>query len=117
MFVHIVKTVLNQELKIPFPRLPYEQSIRRYGTDKPDLRFGMEIINVKEALEEKDFPPFRDKGEIRGLMIDEGGGISRKRLDEINEQAKNAGLIGVFWAKREEKYSGSIAKLLDENIA
>lgn len=117
MFVHIVKTVLNQELKIPFPRLPYEQSIRRYGTDKPDLRFGMEIINVKEALEEKDFPPFRDKGEIRGLMIDEGGGISRKRLDEINEQAKNAGLIGVFWAKREEKYSGSIAKLLDENAA
>ncbi len=117
MFVHILKKVLNRELETPFSRLPYEESIRRFGTDKPDLRFGMEIIDVEEALKEKDFPPFCGKNEIRGLVVKEGKGISRKRLDELSERAKNVGLGGIFWAKKEEKCTGSIAKLLDEKVA
>jgi aspartyl-tRNA synthetase len=117
MFAHILKKVLNRELKVPFPRLSYDESIRRYGTDKPDLRFGMEIIDVKQAFKEKSFPPFHGKEEIRALLIESGGGISRKRLDELSEKAKVAGLSGIFWTKRDEKFSGSISKLLDEKIA
>ena len=117
MFAHILKTVLNQELNTPFLRLTYKQVIERYGTDKPDLRFEMEIIDVKEIFKEKNFPPFKDKQEIRGLVIKDGGAISRKEFDALNEQAKELGLAGIFWCKRDEKFSGSIAKLMVEDIA
>ncbi len=117
MFAHILKTVSNQELNTPFLRLTYKQVIERYGTDKPDLRFEMEIIDVKEIFKEKNFPPFKDKQEIRGLVIKDGGAISRKEFDTLNEQAKELGLAGIFWCKRDEKFSGSIAKLMDEDIA
>jgi aspartyl-tRNA synthetase len=117
MFAHICKTVLGQELKTPFPRLSYEQAIARYGTDKPDLRFGMEIVNLKEAVEGKEFPPFADKENIRGLVIENGSAISRKRLEEMNDQAKNSGIGSIFWTKREEKFTGSIGKLMDAEVA
>lgn len=117
MFVHIFKTVLNQELKTPFPRLKYKQAIEKYGTDKPDIRFGMEIIDLKDIFREKDFQLFKDKKEIRGFVVNRSKSISRKKLDNLNEKAKQYDLAGIFWAKREEKFSGSIAKLMDENIA
>jgi aspartyl-tRNA synthetase len=117
MFAHILKAGLNQELNTPFLRLTYKQAIERYGTDKPDLRFEMEIIDLKEIFKEKKFPPFKDKQEIRGLVIKDAGAISRKKLDTLNEQAKELGLAGIFWCKKDEKFSGSIAKLMDEDIA
>lgn len=117
MFAHICKTVLGQELKTPFPRLPYEQAIARYGTDKPDLRFGMEIINLKDVVKGKEFLPFANKANICGLVIENGSAISRKRLEQMHAQAKDSGLDGIFWTKREEKFSGSIGKLVDEKVA
>ena len=117
MFAHICKTVLEQELKTPFPKLPHEQAIVRFGTDKPDLRFGMEIIDLKEAVKDKEFTPFMGKRNISGLVVENGSAISRKKLDEINNQAKTFGLGGIFWAKREEKFSGSIGKLMDDKAA
>ncbi len=117
MFVHIFKKTLDYELPVPFPRFTYEQAILNYGSDKPDLRFGMEIIDFKETFKEKDFTPFKDKKEIRGLIVKNGKAISRKRLDEAGEKAKVAGLNNIFWCKKEEKFTGSIAKLMDEKIA
>ncbi len=117
MFAFVVKKVTGKELHTPFLRLTYAQAMERYGTDKPDLRFGMEIIDVKTVFKEKDFAPFMDKQEIRGLVVSGGGGFSRKKIDALNDRAKGSGLGGVFWAKCEEKYSGSIAKLIDDKIA
>ncbi len=117
MFVHILKTVKNQTLKMPFPRMTYKNAVEMYGTDKPDLRFGMEIIDVKDIFERKEFAPFKEKEEIRGLLVKGGSKVSRKRLDGIHEKAKESGLTGMFWFKREEKFSGSIGKLVDEKIA
>jgi aspartyl-tRNA synthetase len=117
MFAYIFKQVLGQELKIPFSRMSYKDAIEKYGTDKPDLCFGMEIIDVKAAFKNKDFPPFKDKPDIRALIVKGGGSFSRKKLEGLNDRAKELSLPGIFWAKREEKFSGSIAKLLDENIA
>lgn len=117
MFVHILKTVLNHDLKTPFPRLTYAQAMERYGIDKPDLRFGMEIMDLKEVFKDKDFLPFKDKNEIRGIVVKQGNKISRKKLDEKNEQAKKIGLSGIFWARKEERFSGSLGKLMDEKIA
>ncbi len=116
MFAHICKTVLGVDLKLPFPRLTYADAMKRYGTDKPDLRFGMEIIDLKEIFKKKDFPPFTGKNEIRGLVVEKGSTVSRKRLEALNERAKEAGLNGIFWAKIEDKYSGSIGKLIDDTV-
>jgi aspartyl-tRNA synthetase len=117
MFTHIFKTALQQELKTPFLRLPYQQAIETYGTDKPDLRFDLKIINLKDIFSNRDFAPFKDKKEIRGLVVKNGSKITRKILDEFNETAKTIGLSGIFWTKKEEGFSGSIAKLMDEEIA
>jgi aspartyl-tRNA synthetase len=116
MFVHIFKKTMNQELKTPFPRLTYKQAIEEYGTDKPDLRFEMKIRDLKDIFSKKDFPPFKGKKEIRGLVVKNGSKISRKTLDEFDETAKKTGLSGIFWTKIEEKFTGSIAKLMDEQI-
>lgn len=114
MFAHIIKTVLKQKIVVPFPRLTYNEAIERYGTDKPDLRFSMETIDLKAAFEQKDSVPFKGKKEIRGLIVHGGNKISRKNLEDMNERAKSNGLAGIFWVKKEEKFSGSIAKLIDE---
>ncbi len=117
MFTHIFKTVLSQELETPFPRMTYAHAIEMYGTDKPDIRFGMEIIDLNETFRQKEFASFKDKKEIRGIVIKGGRAVSRKKLDIFNERAKKFGCGGIFWAKREDKFTGSIAKLMDEKIA
>lgn len=117
MFVHILKKVLHHDLKTPFSRITYKQAIEKYGTDKPDLRFGMEIIDFKELFTAKEFAPFKDSQQVRGLIVKGGTSISRKKIESMHEQATDAGLAGIFWAKREEKFSGSIGKIMDEKIA
>lgn len=116
MFRHIFKKALNKELKTPFPRFSYQEAIEKYGTDKPDIGFGMEIMNLKEIFSQKDFSFFKGKEEIRGFIVQEGNKISRKHLDAFNDKAKEKGLEGVYWVKKEEKISGSIAKIVDEKI-
>lgn len=113
MFQHIFKTVLNQELKLPFPRFSYEEAIKRFGTDKPNISFGMEIMDLKNFFEKSDFVPFKGKENICGLVVKSGRAITRKRLDEFNEQAKMKGLGGIYWVKMERGLSGPLAKYLD----
>jgi aspartyl-tRNA synthetase len=114
LFKHIFRQALGQDLTAPFPRLSWSESIERYGTDKPDLRFGLEIIDLKPAFAAKDFPPFKDRAEIRGIIVPAAVKISRKSLEDLGEQAKARGMAGIFWARKDEKISGSIAKLVDE---
>jgi aspartyl-tRNA synthetase len=114
LFRHIFRQTLNQELPILFPRLTWVEAMEKYGTDKPDLRFGLLINNLKPVFAAKDFPPFKDKAEIRGIVVPDSVKISRKNLDEMNETAKNRGLGGIFWVRKDEKISGSIAKVVDE---
>ncbi|MGB7055576.1 MAG: aspartate--tRNA ligase [bacterium] len=116
MFVHICKTVQNIDLETPFPRLTYAEAITRYGTDKPDLRFVMEIIDLKETFKGKEFPLFTGKKEIRGLVVERSSAISRKKLEAMSEKAKDADLGGIFWAKIGDKCSGSIGKFVDESM-
>jgi len=116
MFVYICRSMLNLDLKTPFPKLSYAESIARYGTDKPDLRFGMEIIDLGEVFKGRDFPPFKDKKEIRGLIVEKSNVVSRKRLDEISKKAEEYGVGGVFWAKIDERCTGSIGKLIDKKM-
>jgi aspartyl-tRNA synthetase len=116
MFAHVCRKALDIELKTPFPRVTYAEAMRRYGTDKPDLRFGMEILDIKELFEAKEFPPFRGKEEIRCLIVEKGGAISRKKLETLHERARGSLTGEFFWAKIDEKSTGSIGKLIDESI-
>ena len=116
MFAHICKTTLGVQLDTPFQKLTYAEALARYGTDKPDLRFGMEIIDLKGIFRSAEFPPFNGRQQIRGLVVEAGNAISRKRLEVMSEKAKEADLPGIFWAKIEDKCSGSIGKLIDEGV-
>jgi len=87
----------------PFLRLPYAEAIAKYGSDKPDLRPGMEIQDVSAAFAQSSFSVFRDAvaggGEVRGFVVKGGARYSRKELDDLTEQAKGLGATGLVWAR------------------
>uniref|UniRef100_A0A7V3VUU0 Aspartate--tRNA ligase n=1 Tax=candidate division WOR-3 bacterium TaxID=2052148 RepID=A0A7V3VUU0_UNCW3 len=116
LFQYIFKKVLNQDLKIPFPRFTFEQAIKKYGTDKPDLSFGLEIIEFSETFKGIQFTPFLDKEYIAGIIIPQARAISRKILDEFNDEAKRRELGGIYWVRREGGFSGTLAKHLNEQL-
>ncbi len=116
LFQYIFKKVLHQDLKIPFQRFTFEQAITKYGTDKPDISFGLEITDFTEDFKKINFPPFGDKEKICGFVIPQAKSISRKMLDIFNEEAKKSGLDGIYWVKNEEGLSGSLSKYIDENL-
>ncbi len=116
LFQYIFKKVLNQELKTPFPRFTFEEAITKYGTDKPDISFGMEINDFTEIFKKVNFPPFSEKEKICGIKVQPAKSISRKTLDGFNEEAKKRGLGGIYWIRQEEGVSGTLSKYIDRNI-
>jgi len=115
LFQHIFKKVLKQDLKVPFPRFTFEQAINMYGTDKPDISFGITINDFTETFKKINFPPFADKEKICGIKIPDAKSISRKILDGFNDEAKNRGLGGIYWIRKEGSLSGTLSKYLDED--
>jgi aspartyl-tRNA synthetase len=95
--------LIGKEAPRPFRRMPYAEAIATYGSDKPDLRAGMEIVDLSAAFRESSFAVFRDTiasgGEIRGFVIKGGARYSRKDLDELTDQAKQLGASGLVWAR------------------
>ena len=90
----------------PFVRLPYAEAIARYGSDKPDLRCGMEIRSVADAWRESSFSVFRSAvdagGDVRGFVVPNAAKYSRREIDELAEAAKSLGAAGLVWARRAE---------------
>ncbi len=95
--------LVGREIVRPFPRLPFAEAIERYGTDKPDLRFGMELVDVSPWLQDVEFAPYRRAldggGVIKGIAVRGGAKYSRKRLEELADLARRAGLSGLTWVK------------------
>jgi aspartyl-tRNA synthetase len=98
--------LIGEDIALPFPRMTYEESLERYGTDKPDLRFGMEILDftalagrlgsdiVSRSLEAG--------GVLRGLLIPDKGSLSRSQLDKLTLKARRLGGKGLIWVKRQD---------------
>jgi aspartyl-tRNA synthetase len=118
----IWQEVLGVELPTPFPRLTYREAMERYGTDKPDLRFDLPLVDLTELLQGADFRLFQGTvgtpQRIRGLRVPGGGALSRKELDELQEVAKRGGAAGALWVKRgDDGFTGQFAKALDGTLA
>ncbi|MCD6291643.1 MAG: aspartate--tRNA ligase [Anaerolineae bacterium] len=101
----------------PFPRLTYEEAMARYGSDKPDLRFGMEIIDLTDVLGPSDFRVFSATaaagGQIKGIRAPGCGSYSRRQIDELTAFAQQRGAKGLVWlARTSEGVRSPIAKFL-----
>ncbi len=104
--------IIGVKIKTPFIRLTYEESMERYGTDKPDLRFGMEIKELTEIGSGADSEIIREAlssgGVLRGLLVKGGGSLPRSRLDDLNRKAQELGGKGVIWIKKSEGFKSSL---------
>lgn len=103
MLVALARAIApDKTFATPFPRLSYEEAIRRYGSDKPDLRYGLELAELSDLLANTEFKVFRGAlsagGCVRGLRVPGCGSYSRKQLDDLVEVAKAAGAKGLAWA-------------------
>ena len=116
LMVHVFARALNVELSLPFPRLKYADALNRYGSDKPDLRFGCEILEASDIFSSAEFKAFSGALEVGGvvkfLVAPE---LARKQIDELERVAKQNGAAGLAWAKREGLgFTGGISKFLTE---
>ncbi len=107
---------MGVEVAPPFPRLPYDEAMARFGSDKPDTRFGLEIADLTDLLRETEFNAFRsvieDGGVVRGFNAGRRE-LSRAELDGLIEEAKELGAKGLVWAFREgDGWRAPIAKFL-----
>jgi aspartyl-tRNA synthetase len=117
MMCVLFKELKSIELQKPFRRLTWQEAISRYGSDKPDTRFGLELSDFTEALRSCQAKVFSQAietgGVVKGLCIPKGGELSRKDLDDLTPFAATFGAKGVAWAKlTEEGWQSPIAKFL-----
>ncbi len=98
--------LVGRDAPRPFRRLAYAEAVATYGSDKPDLRCGMEIRNLSDAWAESSFSVFRKVldagGEVRGFAVPNAARYSRRELDEMTEQARQLGAAGLVWARHHE---------------
>jgi len=102
MFNHVLK-LIGVDLPAEWPRMTYAEAMRRYGSDKPDLRFGMELVDLSTELKETDFAPFAETlakgGEIKCIVAKGKADYSRKQTDELQEFVKRYGAGALAWIK------------------
>ena len=107
------------EVATPFRRMPYREAMAKYGSDKPDLRFGMEIQDLGPLFADTPFGPVRDAlaagGVLRGLVVPGGARISRAEVDKIVAEAIEMGAGGLLWARQTEKGLTTSAKAMGED--
>ena len=93
------------------PGMSYQEAIRRYGTDRPDTRFALELVDLSEAFLETPFQVFRTiletGGSLKGICIPGAGSFSRREVDELTEFVRNFGARALSWIRRSEKGLGS----------
>lgn len=100
----IMKELLHIDVKTPFPRITYDEAMQRYGSDKPDTRFGFELKSLNDTVKGTEFKVFADAlasgGDVRGICIDGGSEkFSRKDIDKLTESAKAYGAKGLVWLR------------------
>ena len=114
-FAHVWQTVLGVSVPLPFERLAYADALLRYGVDKPDLRYGLELVDLTPHFQGTGFQVFRQAlaqgGAVRGLRVPGGSALGRKEIDALTELAKTAKAKGLaFWYREAEEWRSPITK-------
>ena len=104
----------NVPVKTPFPRMKWQEAMDRFGIDRPDMRFGMELIDITDVAKATPFEPFRAAATVRAIVVPNGAQFTRKRLDDVTEDAKKLGAGGLVWVKFNPERQSSIKKFLDD---
>ncbi len=100
----LFKDVMNVEIQLPLPRFPYQEAMERFGSDKPDTRFGFELKLLNETIKDSEFPVFQNAlaagGDVRGININGAADkFSRKDIDKLQDAIKHYGAKGMVWIK------------------
>ena len=123
MIKNLFKAVRGLELQPPFAQMTYDEAMRRYGTDRPDTRFGLELVDLTETLRGCGFKVFQSAiekgGVVKAINAKGCGGFSRKDLDDLTEFAGRFGARGMAWIKiKEDEWQSPITKFFSpEEIA
>lgn len=118
-FKRLYKEILNVDISVPPPRLTYDEAMRRFGSDKPDTRFGMEITDISDVVRDTDFVVFKsalENGSVRGIVAKNAAGtLTRKEIDKLTEYVKGIGAKGLAYVRWvDDAPSCSFAKFLKE---
>jgi len=122
MMKKVMNDVKGVEIELPFKRMSYDEAMGRYGSDKPDTRFGLELVDLSEAVKESGFKVFsaavENGGQVKAInMKGTAANYSRKDIDGLTEFVSIYGAKGLAWLKVEEEgLKGPIAKFLDEEV-
>ncbi|MDZ4676112.1 MAG: aspartate--tRNA ligase [Oligoflexia bacterium] len=110
----IWKEIKKVDLKLPLPRMTFQDAMDRFGNDKPDTRFGMEIKDISSLAQGSGFKVFDEalsrKGAVKGIAVPGGAKFSRKDFDDLTDMAKKSGAKGLVWIKWEDTFNTPIAK-------
>ncbi|MDE5833658.1 MAG: aspartate--tRNA ligase [Desulfovibrio sp.] len=111
----VFKDVLKKTVKTPFVRMTWKEAMDKYGVDKPDTRFGLELIDVTGIVKDSQFKVFSDASLVKAIRVPEGEKFTRKEIDEFTDYVKVFGAKGLAWIKiRENEWQSPIAKFLSD---
>lgn len=120
LLAKLFRDVLGVEVSLPIPRMTWQEAMDRYGSDKPDTRFGMELVNVTDTVKDFDFVVFKgaveNGGTVRGINVKGQGGMPRKKIDKLVSFAKDYGAKGLAYIAIQEDgtVKSSFAKFMTE---
>ncbi|MGN0144633.1 MAG: aspartate--tRNA ligase [Clostridium sp.] len=121
LIAYVFKKVAGVDVQLPIKRMTFKEAMDKYGSDKPDLRFGMEITNITEDVKDMDFVVFKSAieagGSVRALCLKGGASLGRKPLDKLGEFVKTYKAKGLAWIQlKEDGVKSSIAKFLTDDV-
>ena len=116
----LFRDFLKQDLPTPFPRMTWKEAMTRYGSDKPDTRFGMELCDISDLVKDSGFSVFAgavaDGGSVRGITVEGGAKMTRKEIDSLTDFVKTYGARGLAWYKNTAGApTSSFAKFMTED--
>ncbi|WP_226583292.1 aspartate--tRNA ligase [Halobacillus litoralis] len=123
MMKRVMKEVKGMEIDTPFPRMSYKEAMERFGSDKPDTRFGLELVNISDEVKDSGFKVFSGAvssgGQVSAINVEgKADAFSRKDIDKMTEDVKIYGAKGLAWLKvKEGELNGPIAKFFSEEEA
>jgi len=121
LIARVMKDEKGIDVKLPFPRIDWDESMARYGSDKPDIRFGMELQDLNETLKDTEFKVFKgtidNGGQVKAIVVKDGADkYSRKNIEAYQEYIKRFGAKGLAWTKfNDNELTGGVAKFIKDH--